>query len=146
MDTISHRSSFRFGQGTRLGSIVAAAVLATALPSAAAHAAPQVLPGSVSATINHTSGSPSYSTLAVAAGWYRGSITVRYDAYGSSSSSGPWTYLYSDSNSCSSSTSCSTSTHYGSRYGYLRVVAHASGPGDAAENDPSIKTVFLAND
>lgn len=32
------------------------------------------------------------------------------------------------------------------RFGYLRVVAHASGPGGAAENDPSIKTVFLAND
>lgn len=99
-----------------------------------------VEPGSVTAIINNTAGSAYFSIHANATGWSVGTIHVHYNVYVGASSSGPWTKIGSDSNTCSGSTHCSTSTATGTcSDGWYRLVAHADGKGGTAENDPDMK-------
>lgn len=94
----------------------------------------------MTAVFNNTAGSSYYSVHANATGWSKGTIHVSYNLYVGTSSTGPWSYVGGDSNSCTSSTSCSTATSYGScTDGWYKLVAEASGPGGTAENTPSVK-------
>ena len=124
--------------------IVVAFVAAITAAIFAATPAWAVQPGSVSPIINTTAGSGQFSYHAVAAGWYRGAITVSYTIYDGPSATGPWAIYDSDSHSCASSTSCSTATRYGvCSEGYYKLVAYASGPGGAAENNGASKVVHV---
>jgi len=114
------------------------ALLAAVLMPSSAQATGQ---GSVTAVINNVAGSAYFSIHANSVGWPAGSsIHVHYNVYVGGSSTGPWTQVGSDTNTCTGTTHCSTSTATGTcTDGWYRLVAHAQGPGGDAENDPDIK-------
>lgn len=107
----------------------------------------QVVPGSVSAVLNSTSGSSSFTTGAVAAGWSpTASITVEYKYFNRPYATQPWRLIDTQSRTCSGGvTSCSVPSSYRTYNGYAKVEARAWGAGGAAENNPSVKSRTVGN-
>lgn len=126
---------------------VAAALLSAPSANASSAADLQVLPGSVSAVLNSTSGSSSFSTGATAAGWSpTASITVEYKYFRRPYATQPWTLIYTGDHTCTGRvTYCSVPSSLRTYNGYVKVEARAWGAGGAAENNPSVKTRTVGN-
>jgi hypothetical protein len=124
-----------------------AAILNPVASRATVSEAQLVIPGSVSAIITSTSGSPDFTTTAQAAGWSpTATITVEYKYFRRPYSTQPWALIYTGERTCGSGvTSCSIPRTYRSYNGYVKVEARAWGAGGAAENNPSIVTRRVGN-
>lgn len=113
-----------------------AVFLTPTVPGHAVQAALPVVPGSVSPIINSTSGSPTFSTLAVAAGWApTATITVTYRVYERGVTTHPYSLVDTVTHTCTTGTACSTPTEDRTYHGYVKVVGYASGAGGPAENN-----------
>ena len=117
-------------------------VLALVPAASPAAADPLVRAGSVSAIINSSSGSDSYSAGAEAAGWSpTAAITVSYTVYHRLSGTSTWVKVHSNSKTClAPATHCAAPYVHDTFHGQVKVNAHASGAG-GSDDDSKTHTI-----